>query len=49
MVGAEHVRDFLYAGPGEVFSELGAHSQHLLRCYCGAGNMEIHNKGENSK
>ena len=49
MVGAKHVRDFFYAGPGEVCSELGAHSQHLLCCYSRAGNMEIRNKRENSK
>ena len=49
MVGTEHARDFFYAGPGEVFGELGTHSQHLLRCYCRVGNMEIHKKGGDSK
>ena len=47
-MGVEHVRDFFYAGPGEVSGELGDHPQHFLLCYCGAGNMEIY-EGENGE
>lgn len=49
MVATVHVRDLVYAGPGEVTGELGDCPQHLLRCYCGVGGMEIYNKGENSE
>lgn len=49
MVGTEHVRDFVYAGPGEVSGELRDRPQHLLRCYRRVGNMEIYNEGENSE
>lgn len=49
MVVTEHVRDIVYTGPGEVIGELGYCHQHLLRCYCGGGGMEIYNNGENSE
>lgn len=49
MAVAEHVRDLVYTGPGVVPGEVGHRHQHLLRCDCGGGDMEIYNKGESSE
>jgi hypothetical protein len=49
MVATKHVRDLVYAGPGEVVGELEGGLQHLVRRYRGVGGMEIYNKGENSE
>jgi len=49
MVATVHVRDLVYAGPGEVTGELGDCRQHLLCCYYGVDGLEIYNEGENSE
>jgi hypothetical protein len=49
MIATKHIRDLVYAGPGEVFGEPGDRRQHLLRCYRGVNGMGICDEGEDNE